>query len=147
MNHLDFLDIVAILLGIWFMISKLDAQGRRHESFPHVAEADFERWRSWTVSIYRLGSTACFVRVIFHQAWSFYVASHVKGMPAAPESLRILALMVDALFLAAIVSTFMRGARARQLRRELGFVLQPITQKQAAAMSDEDDGGGREQSG
>ncbi len=146
MNHLDFFDICAIFLGIWFMIAKLDAQGRRHESFAHVPAADFERWRSWTISIYRLGATACFVRVIFHQAWSYYAARHVVGMPAAPKSLVVPALMVDALFLAAVVSTFLRGARARALRRELGIVLSPLSAKQAAAMSDKDDDGG-EQSG
>lgn len=142
MNHLDFIDICAILLGIWFMIAKLDAQGRSHENFPHVPAADFERWRSWTTSIYRLGATACFVRVVFHQAWSYYAARHVIDAPAAPKSLVVPALIVDALFFAAVVSTFLRSARARTLRRELGIVLQPITAKQAAAMSDKDDGGG-----
>ncbi len=144
MNHLDFIDICAILLGISFMIAKLDAQGRSPENFPHVPAADFERWRAWTVSIYRLGATACFVRVIFHQAWSFYAAKHVVDAPAAPKSLVLPALLVDALFFAAIVSTFLRSARARALRRELGIVLQPITAKQAAAMSDKDNGGGEE---
>jgi hypothetical protein len=141
-HHLDFIDICAILLGISFTIAKLDAQGRAHQDFPHVPAADFERWRTWTTSIYRLGATACFVRVIFHQAWSYYAARHVVDAPAAPKSLVLPALMVDALFFAAVVSTFLRSSRARALRRELGIVLSPITPKQAAAMSDKDDGGG-----
>ena len=138
MNHLDFIDICAIMLLIWFMIAKLDAQGRSPESFPQVPLADFERWRSWTVSIYRLGATACFARVVFHQAWSYYAARHVVGAPAAPKSLVLPALIVDALFFAAVVSTFLRGASARRLRRELGIVLSPISPKQAAVMSDKD---------
>jgi hypothetical protein len=57
-HHLDFFDILAILLGIMFTIAKLDAQGRKAPDFPHVAEPAFERWRTWTTSIYRLGSAA-----------------------------------------------------------------------------------------
>ena len=111
---------------------------------PMWISADFERWRSWTTAIYRLGATACFVRVIFHQAWSYYAGRHVVDSPAAPKSLVLPALMVDALFFAAIVSTFLRSSRARALRRELGIVLTPITAKQAAAMSNKDDDGGGE---
>ena len=70
MHHLDFLDICAILLGILFTVAKLDTQGRNASDFPHVKPEDFERWRSWTTSIYRLGSGVCFLRVIFHQGWA-----------------------------------------------------------------------------
>ena len=85
-DYLDFLDIVAILLGIGFTIAKLDAQSRKPEQFAHVPVADFERWRSWTASIYRLGSSMCFARVLVHQALAFYVRSHplpaTDGNPA-----------------------------------------------------------------
>jgi hypothetical protein len=140
-HHLDFIDICAILLGIMFTIAKLDAQGRRHESFPHVPQAEFERWRAWTNSIYRLGAAGCFARVLFHQGWSIYVGRQTLTTPAAPKSLVIPALLIDAVFLAILVSTFMRAARARALRRELGIVVTPVTPQQAAAMSDKDDGG------
>jgi hypothetical protein len=142
-HYLDFLDICAILLGIYFTIAKLDAQGRSPEAFPHVPPAEFERWRDWTVSIFRLGSTMCFARVLFHQGWALYlgkqVAEHRVSTPAAPEWLRIPAALVDALFLGVVVSTFFRAGRARELRRELGIVLQPLTPKQAAALAPEQD--------
>jgi hypothetical protein len=140
-HHLDFLDIVAILLGISFTIAKLDAQGRTAEAFPRVRIADFERWRSWTVSIYRLGSTVCFARVLFHQGWALYLsrqtftASPGRNPAAVPPSLMYPAMLVDALFLAALAATFIRGSRARALRRELGIVLSPLTPQQAAALA------------
>lgn len=138
MHYLDFLDICAILLGIYFTIAKLDAQGRKAESFPHVAPADFERWRDWTTSIFRLGSTVCFLRVLFHQGWALYLSRNPVTTPAAPKSLVIPALLMDALFLGVIAMTFIRSSRSRKLRRELGIVLQPMTPQQAAALSDED---------
>jgi hypothetical protein len=138
-HYLDFLDICAILLGIYFTIAKLDAQGRSAEAFPHVPPAEFERWRTWTVSIFRLGLTLCFARVLFHQGWALYLAKHPVSTPGAPKSLVIPAMLVDALFLGVVASTFIRAGRARQLRQELGIVLQPLTPKQAAALAPEQD--------
>lgn len=140
MHYLDFLDICAILLGILFTIAKLDAQGRAAESFPGVPAAEFERWRTWTVSIYRLGSTMCFVRVLFHQGWALYLAKHPVTTPGAPKSLVVPAIIVDALFVVIIAATFIRGGRARELRRQLGIVLSPLSPKQAAAMAPENEG-------
>lgn len=146
MHHLDFLDILAILLGISFTIAKLDAQGRKVESYPHVPAAEFERWRAWTVSIYRLGSGMCFLRVIFHQGWAFYLSRQTlapvpdRNPAAVPAGLMYPAMVVDALFLAVLVITFLRGSRARALRRELGIVLSPLTPQQAAALAPENEG-------
>lgn len=146
MHHLDFLDICAILLGISFTIAKLDAQGRKAESFPQVPPADFERWRTWTVSIYRLGSSMCFLRVIFHQGWALYLGRQTitpapGANPAAvPYALMYPAMAIDAVFLAALAATFIRGSRARKLRRELGIVLSPLTPQQAAALAPEHEG-------
>jgi hypothetical protein len=137
---LDFWDICAILLGIFFTIAKLDAQGRKASDFTHVSPDDFERWRDWTVRIYRLGSAMCFVRVIFHQGWSLYLSRQTATGPAAPPAMRYLALAVDLAFWATLVATFVRANRARELRRQLGIVLTPLTPQQRAALaSDEDD--------
>lgn len=150
MHHLDFLDICAILLGILFTIAKLDAQGRSSSNFEHVPAQDFERWRTWTMSIYRLGSAACFIRVLFHQGWAFYLSRQPLTGPvfngeggaelrALPRSLMIPPLLVDAAFLALLVATFIRANRARGLRRELGIVLSPATPQQQALRADEDE--------
>ena len=139
MHHLDFLDICAILLGILFTIAKLDAQGRKSENFAHVPPAEFERWRDWTVSIYRLGSTVCFARVVFHQGWAIYLSRHTLTTPAAPKSLVIPALLMDLVFVAALVATFIRSSRARKLRQQLGIVLTPMTPQQAAAVAEDED--------
>ena len=146
MHHLDFLDICAILLGISFTIAKLDAQGRKAESFPQVPLADFEHWREWTLSIYRLGSGMCFLRVLFHQGWAVYLGRQTLtpapgANPAAvPPALMYPAMAMDAVFLAVIAATFIRGSRARARRRELGIVLAPLTPQQAAAFAPDNEG-------
>jgi hypothetical protein len=139
-DSLDFpQDVVAILLGISFTVAKLDAQGRQASSFPQVAAADFERWRAWTVSIYRLGSAFCFLRVLFHQAWSFYQARHPVAGPFAPLAMRYSGLAMDVAWLGVLAATFIRAGRARALRRELGIVLSPMSPAQAAAMAPENE--------
>jgi len=137
-EFLDFpQDVVAILLGISFMIAKLDAQGRNASNFPQVPAKDFERWRDWTVSIYRLGGSVCFLRFLFHQGWSFYVSRHPTPGPMAPLGLRLAALAMDVVWLGVLALTFIRGSRARALRRELGIVLAPLTPAQTAALAPE----------
>jgi hypothetical protein len=126
-HHLDFLDICAILLGILFTVAKLDTQGRNAGDFPHVQPEAFERWRSWTTSIYRLGSGVCFLRVIFHQGWALYIGRQALTTPAAPAAFRYPALAMDLLFLGVVVATFIRASRARALRRDLGIVLASAT--------------------
>lgn len=138
-QHLDFLDICSILLGIFFTIAKLDAQGRKASDFAHVPAADFERWRDSTVSIYRLGSGMCFLRVIFHQGWALYLSRQVVTGPAAPRSMIYVGLLVDFALVAVLVATFLRANRARELRRQLGIVLAPLTPQQRAALSNDDE--------
>ncbi len=137
MHYLDFLDICALLLGISFTIAKLDAQGRKASAFPHVAEAEFERWRTWTVSIYRLGSGMCFLRVLFHQGWAVYMSQHPVVGPAVPLPLRYPPAAMDVAFLVVLALTFIRGSRARALRRELNIVLSPLSPAQAAGLAPE----------
>jgi hypothetical protein len=136
-DFLDFYDIIAIVLGISFTIAKLDAQGRKAENFPSVAPADFEAWRLWTVSIYRLGMSACFLRVLFHQGWMLYMARQPVAGPGFSKAQVALPMLVDALFIGVVTSTFFRGNRARARRRELGIVLTPLTPQQAAALAPE----------
>ena len=136
-DHLDFYDICAILLGISFTIAKLDAQGRKAENFPAVAPADFEQWRLWTVAIYRLGSSVCFLRVLFHQLWVLYAARFPVTGPTYSKTQMLLPLAIDALFLGGVTSTFLRANRARARRRELGIVLSPLTPQQSAALAPE----------
>jgi hypothetical protein len=137
-DSLDFpQDVIAILLGISFTIAKLDAQGRKATAFPHVAPADFERWQAWTISIYRLGSSFCFLRLLFHQAWFFYQTRHPVPGPIAPLAMRYSGMAMDLVWLGVLAATFIRSSRARALRRELGIVLSPLSPAQAAAFAPE----------
>ena len=105
--------------------------------------AEFERWRTWTTSIYRLGSGVCFLRVIFHQGWAIYLSRNPVTTPGAPKAMVVPALIMDVLFLSVVAITFVRASRARNLRRELGIVLSPMTPQQAAAAAEDDDGSSR----
>jgi hypothetical protein len=132
--------MIAIVLGILFTIAKLDTQGRKPSDFAHVPREDFEHWRNWTTSIYRLGAGVCFLRVIFAQVWAYYLSRQTLTSPVAPASLRYPAVAMDVLWLGVVAATFIRARRARELRYKLGIVLSQMTPaQQAAAAADRDE--------
>ncbi|HEY6079723.1 MAG TPA: hypothetical protein VIW29_13000, partial [Polyangiaceae bacterium] len=106
--------------------------------FAHVPAAEFERWRDWTTSIFRLASGMCFLRVIFHQGWALYLGRQTVTGPAAPSPMRYAGAAMDLAFLAVLAITFVRSNRARALRRQLGIVLTPLTPQQRAALASDD---------
>jgi hypothetical protein len=140
-HQLDLLDLVGIALGILFTLAKLETQGRHSADCPQVKAADFERWQRLTSSLYGTGAAICFARVLFHQGFAYYVGKLELSGPALPKTLLLPALLVDAVFVAGVALTFVRAARARALRRELGIVLAPAgaapTSKSGAAARDQ----------
>ena len=53
------------------------------------------------------------------------------------------AMAMDLLWLGVLAATFIRGSRARALRRELGIVLAPLTPAQTAALAPESENANR----
>ena len=117
---MDQYDIVAVILGVMFTLRKLDAQSRDAAAFPHVPESEFLRWQRMVMSAYRLGSWGCFLRVGFHFAFMRYVVHH----PLSPEAFRRTALLVDVVWLASVVTCFLRARSAGNLRKKLGISLE-----------------------
>jgi|SRR5690606_34713338 len=114
----DVLDILATILGVWFTLRKLDAQGRQPEAFPHVAPAEFLAWREAEVSIYRVAVWACFAKVMVDLGFTFLVA---PGQD--PRLVRAVGATIDLSWLAVIVVTLVRSTASRARRRRLGIVL------------------------
>jgi len=114
----DVFDIVAVILGVWFTLRKLDAQSRQPEAFPHVARADFLDWQEREVSVYRTVTWACFGKFALDLAFTYLVA---PGQD--PRLVRAVGATIDLSWLAVLVITFFRTSGVRALRRKLGIVL------------------------
>jgi len=114
----DVFDILATILGVWFTLRKLDAQGRQPEAFSHVPRSDFLDWQEREVSVYRAAVWACFGKVAVDLAFTYLVAPHQD-----PRLVRVVGATIDLSWLGALVITFFRTARVRALRRRLGIVL------------------------
>jgi hypothetical protein len=116
----DQYDIVAVILGVMFTLRKLDTQSREASQQPSVSAEDFERWQRQTVAAYTPGMYASFFRVIFHFGYIRYAAHH----PLNPLTFGRIALLVDVIWLASVITTFVRANAAGGLRRKLGIVLE-----------------------
>ena len=116
---MDQYDIIAVILGVMFMLRKLDSQSRNAAQQPHVAPEDFERWQRQSVSAYAPGAYASFFRVLFHFGYVRYATHH----PLSPITFGRIALLVDFVWLVSVVSTLVRAHHSNKLRKQLGIVL------------------------
>lgn len=114
----DVTDIIAVILGVWFTIRKLDAQKRPHEEFAHVDPEAFHDWQAREVSVYQTAVWACFAKVLVNMAFLFFVATRLPW-----PVVRTIGATIFFAWAAIIVWTFVRVSRLRTLRRELGIVL------------------------
>ena len=117
---MDQYDIIAVIVGVMFTLRKLDTQSRNAAQHPNVAPDDFELWQRQGTAAYVPGAYVSFLRVVFHFFYIRYVAHH----PLSPTAFRRVALIVDLVWLLAVVTTLIRAHYARELRKKLGIVLE-----------------------
>lgn len=130
----DVLDIVATILGVWFTLRKLDAQGRQPEAFSHVARADFLDWQEREVSVYRAAVWACFGKVAVDLAFTYLVA---PGQDA--RLVRAVGATIDLSWLLAVVVSLFRARAVHAHRRRLGILLGGVPVSRAADADDSSD--------
>jgi hypothetical protein len=111
------LDLIALVLGILFTLRQMDVTQRQAKSFPQVSEADFTRWWRQARGSYRLGSSACFGKILL-DVFAAYVMRHV----ALPAPLRIgIGVTLDLGWLTLVLIAWRGSHRAHGLARDLGI--------------------------
>jgi len=130
----DVLDIVATILGVWFTLRKLDAQGRQPEAFAHVPRADFLAWQEREVSVYRAAVWACFGKVAVDLAFTYLIA---PGQD--PRLVRVVGATIDLSWLGAVIISLFRARACHAHRRNLGIVLGGVPVSQASDSDEPDD--------
>jgi hypothetical protein len=111
------LDLIALVLGILFTLRQMDVTQRQAASFPQVREADFMRWWQLARGAYRLGSTACFAKILLDIAASYWMR-HALPPAAARWSV---GLTLDLGWVVLVGIAWMRSRRAHALARDLGI--------------------------
>ncbi len=111
------LDLIALVLGILFTLRQMDVTQRQAVNFPQVREADFNRWWQLARGAYRLGSTACFAKIILDIAASYWM-SHARP-PAAVRW--TVGLTLDLGWFALVGIAWFRSRRAHALAHDLGI--------------------------
>jgi len=111
--------VIAVLVGVWLTLRKLDVRRREPEQFPNVERAAFDDWKARALAAENIGSFACFV----------YIPADLALQHLAPrvglggELLRGLHLTLFVLWIGGMISASVLRSRARQLQRKFGINL------------------------
>jgi hypothetical protein len=111
------LDLVALILGILFTLRQMHVSNRQLDQHPGVSAENFEQWKRRALSAYRLGSSACFAKVLLDIG-----LSQLMARVALPSGLRIgIGLSLDIGWVALVIYSYVRVTRARSFGREVGI--------------------------
>jgi len=117
---MDSFDIIAVMLGIWLTVRKLDAKSHDPAKHPSIARADFERWQRAAARAYGIGSYGCFFRELFHFGFMRYAAKHHLTQASYARA----GFLVDVTWWVSLLACFWLARQANQLRKELGAELE-----------------------
>jgi hypothetical protein len=111
------LDLIALVLGILFTLRQMDVSQRQAKNYPSVREADFMRWWQRARGAYRLGSSACFAKILLD-----IIAAYTMRRVPMPMGMRIgIGLTLDFSWVVLVVLAVLRSQRAHTLARDLGI--------------------------
>jgi hypothetical protein len=116
------LDLIALVLGILFTLRQMDVTQRQASTYPQVREADFARWWQRARGAYRLGSTACFAKILLDIGAAYWMR-HATLPTAARWTV---GLTLDFGWLLLVVTAWVRSRGAHALARDLGIEV-PVT--------------------
>jgi hypothetical protein len=123
---MDFTDVIAVFLGIWLTIRKLDVRWREPDQFPQVPPDEFASWKKNALLAYNVGGTACFLKVAGDIAFVFLYVNRAHANAAV---VMVVGLTIFVGWLAALVFTFVRARAARGVQLALGIDLSRPMQK------------------
>ena len=111
------LDLIALVLGILFTLRLMDVTQRQAASYPAILETDFTRWWQRARGAYRLGTSACFGKILA-DIIAAYAMRHL-WMPTAARW--VIGLTLDVGWAALVALAVFRTTRAHALARDLGI--------------------------
>ena len=122
-------DVLALMLGIWLTIRKLDVRRREPSDHPGVDAGEFARWKALALGAYNLGSIGCFGKLGLD--YLLQLGGPRVGVPWA--AIRVLGLGLFVAWIAVLIATWVQASRAKKVQEKLGLQFLP----RAAAESEE----------
>lgn len=119
---IDIFNVIAVLIGVWNTVRKLNVAKVNRDDYPRVAEGDFNRWKQRELKAYNLAIWACFLKVVVDVGWQIY---GFKGgfAQSQPEVFAIVGFVLFAAWFVAIIASTLIGTSGRAMRGELGIVV------------------------
>ncbi len=112
-------DIVAIILGIFLSVRRMDVRKRQAEQFPAVAAERFETWKAQASAAYQLGAVSCFAKI--------FVDLGFRGLAARFELawswVQLGGALIFFSWLGLLLWSWLKSRAAQRLAQELGLDL------------------------
>src|SRR5262245_39763592 len=112
--------VIAVLIGVWQTLRKLDVRQREPEQFPSVEQAAFEDWKARTLFAYNVAIFACFVYIPLDLA----LPRLASRLGASGMLIQVLGFSLWVAWIATLVASSIASARARRIQQKLGIVLE-----------------------
>jgi hypothetical protein len=114
-----FFYVIALIIGIYNTVRKLDVSRREPEHFPHVEREAFLRWKRTELAAYSIASLACFVFVVADLGFQFLFSRTGLNWTVV----RIVGFGIFGGWVAALIWAAFRASAGRRLRTELSIDL------------------------
>jgi hypothetical protein len=112
---------IVVILGVLFVLRRMDVAQRGPDQYPGVDSEAFARWKLTASRAYRLGLTACFAKVLLDYCFAYLFRAYPP--PAVVRWSIGLTLDIGWAILVGVSYWRIRGAHA--LARELGIEKSP----------------------
>jgi hypothetical protein len=112
------LEVLAVILGIFYTIRKLDAVDRSPGDFPQVARGDFLAWQARERAVYHLAALACVLKLTLGLSFQYLLAPRVD-----PKVVFAVGASIDVSWLFVIFRTWWFSSKLRKERARLGIWL------------------------
>jgi hypothetical protein len=114
------LEVLAVILGIFYTIRKLDAVDRSPEDFPHVARGDFLAWQAKERAAYNVAALACVLKLTLGLGFQYLIAPRLH---LYPKVVFVVGASIDLSWIFVVFRTWWLSSKLRKERARLGIWL------------------------
>lgn len=126
------LSLIAVIVGIFYTIRKLDARSRSEAEFPAVPAELFRAWQEREVRVYGRAAFACVLKLVLGIVAEYWLAPIWPGNES-----RLIGFAIDLGWFIVVLWTFFLGRQLSKERRRLGIVLNALIVSDRARTEEE----------
>jgi hypothetical protein len=110
------IDVIAIVLGIWLGVRRMDVRVRQAVQYPDVDPKAFAAWQARASFVYHVGTLGCFAEIALDHG--FELVGRKLGLGFRPLQAGHALIFLG--WLASLGWVWVQARRARKIQQDLG---------------------------